>query len=386
MKNLKYILIFIAVAQINLIAQAVVYIDPANTVITSQNKVTVNVKIAGVIGLKSYSVGVSFNKNIVEVSNVARSAFLRSGGATNGFFNTQPTNYNIIDNFTADETIYREFNNDFLTASGSGTMFTIEFDIVEAGFTNITIDEVALRDTNENIMSAEFYSGSIKVMLPVKAKVFFEGPFSVDKMNTVLNQNGHLPNSQPYSVSPWNYSGNESVPQNFFASNPNIVDWVLLELRTGILPSTRVAEQACFVLNDGSLVGLDGSAAPYFEQATNDYYIVITHRNHLSIMNALPYPISKTSAEYDFTDSQSKAYGSGAMTEVATGVFAMYAADANSDGNITGTDFNIFNPDFRSAASGYLNTDFNLDGSVTGTDFNLFNPNFRSARSSNVPK
>ncbi|MBL1214919.1 MAG: hypothetical protein HND52_16285 [Ignavibacteriae bacterium] len=386
MRKLKYIGLLIILSCVNLFAQAIVYINPQTINITNDTTAIVEIKIAGVTDLKTYRVSLSFNDSIVEFSEVTRKEFLRSGGASGSTFLTQPSTLNIINNFSVDETLKPEFSGGILTASGSGTLFSVEFDILEAGFTEISIDEVKLYDLSGQYMSVEFYSGSITVMLPVKAKVFFEGPFSVDKMNTVLNQNGHLPNSQPYSVSPWNYSGSESVPLNFFASNPNIVDWVLLELRTGILPSTRVAEQACFVLNDGSLVGLDGSAAPYFEQATNDYYIVITHRNHLSIMNALPYPISKTSAEYDFTDSQSKAYGSGAMTEVATGVFAMYAADANSDGNITGTDFNIFNPDFRSAASGYLNTDFNLDGSVTGTDFNLFNPNFRSARSSNVPK
>ena len=63
----------------------------------------------------------------------------------------------------------------------------------------------------------------------------------------------------------------------------------------------------------------------------------------------------------------------------------MVAGDGNGDGQITGTDFNIFNPKFVSAASGYQDADYNLDGQVTGTDFNKFNPNFVDAKSSQVP-
>jgi hypothetical protein len=366
------------------VAQAVVYIDPPIKKITTENSVAINFKIAAVNDLRSYSVKIRFDNSIVDFTSVARGGFLRSEGASTVIL-TQPTNpSSIIDNVVVDEAMFPD-QGVFHTVSGNGTLFIVEFDILESGVSSITIEEVKIRDSDNNDMSVEFYSGIIKVMLPVKAKVFFEGPFSVNEMNTGLNQNGILPASQPYSASPWNYAGSESVPLNFFAANPNIVDWVLLELRTGTLSSAKIAEQACFILNNGSIVALDGFSPLYFEQPADDYYLVVTHRNHLRVMNALPYSVNKTSAQYDFTDSQSKAYGSGAMTEVAEGVFAMYAGDANGDGQLTGTDFNLFNPNFRSALSGYLNTDFNLDGSITGTDFNLFNPNFRNARSSQVP-
>ena len=41
------------------------------------------------------------------------------------------------------------------------------------------------------------------------------------------------------------------------------------------------------------------------------------------------------------------------MADLGDGNFGMIAGDGNGDGQITGTDFNIFNPKFVSAASGY---------------------------------
>jgi hypothetical protein len=73
------------------------------------------------------------------------------------------------------------------------------------------------------------------------------------------------------------------------------------------------------------------------------------------------------------------------MADLGSNVFGMYSGDANNDGFVTSTDFNIFNPKFTSAASGYEYSDFNLDGLVTSTDFNFFNPNFTTAKETFVP-
>jgi len=90
-------------------------------------------------------------------------------------------------------------------------------------------------------------------------------------------------------------------------------------------------------------------------------------------------------ASYDFTANQSKAFGTNPMISVSGGFFSLYAGDASQDGQITGTDFNLFNPNAKSAVTGYVVTDFNMDGQVTGTDFNLFNPNAKSAAATQVP-
>ena len=89
--------------------------------------------------------------------------------------------------------------------------------------------------------------------------VFLEGPFDVTDMKTDLNL--ILPLGQPYYTAPWNYTGTESVAS---IPNSNVVDWVLVELRetTGDASTASsdsiIAQKAAFILNDGSVVGLDG--------------------------------------------------------------------------------------------------------------------------------
>ncbi len=93
----------------------------------------------------------------------------------------------------------------------------------------------------------------------VKITFYLEGPFKGDKMNTELNKSQLLPLSQPYNVAPWNYFGSESVSS---FTNPNIVDWVLIDLRSAESPgsatsATTFARKAAFLTSDGSVLNPD---------------------------------------------------------------------------------------------------------------------------------
>ncbi|MFZ1289031.1 MAG: hypothetical protein WAR79_03015 [Melioribacteraceae bacterium] len=117
----------------------------------------------------------------------------------------------------------------------------------------------------------------------VDLKVFLEGSYNSNNMNT--NINGNIPTAQPYNVAPWNYLGTETASIN---SNPDIVDWVLVELRTGASPATAttiVATKAGLLKSDGTIVDSDGFTNINFNVAAGSYYIVIYHRNHLPIMS-----------------------------------------------------------------------------------------------------
>jgi hypothetical protein len=225
-----------------------------------------------------------------------------------------------------------------------------------------------------------------KVELPfvmVNTKMWLEGPYSNGSMRTTLNTAGIIPLGQPYNIAPWNYTGTENV-----SSIPlGVVDWILVQLRSNT--TTTVATRAAFVKSDGTVVDVDGASPVDFPGVgVGNYYIVIKHRNHLAIMSASAVPLGGSSSLYDFTTAQSQAYGAGPMKGLGTGntaPFGLYAGDANADGQITSTDFNVFNPKFTLAATGYQASDWNLDGQVTSTDFNLFNPNFTSARTTQVP-
>ena len=200
-------------------------------------------------------------------------------------------------------------------------------------------------------------------------KVFLEGPFENGSM--VANLNSILPLSQPYGPSPWYYNGLENV-----AAIPlsNIVDWVLVELRDApdapsATPATTVDKQAAFLLNDGSLVGLDGSSILTFDHTIiHSLFVVIWHRNHLPIMTANPLTQVDGTYEYNFKFDGMSAYGTDAQKNLGTNMYGMYAADPNADGNINLSDKTIWTN--QAGTQGYVPTDFNMDGQVNNADKN----------------
>ena len=107
-----------------------------------------------------------------------------------------------------------------------------------------------------------------------------------------------LPKKNPYAVAPWNYTGGDSV-----ATLPSgVVDWVLVTLRSGTAAATGVDTVAAFIKKDGSVVGLDGTSVVMFPGVKyGNYYVVLTHRNHLRVMTANALALNGTSNLYDFS-------------------------------------------------------------------------------------
>ncbi len=199
-------------------------------------------------------------------------------------------------------------------------------------------------------------------------KALLQGPFSADTMATDLAGGNYLPTTQPFAASPWNYNGRETVT----SFNADVVDWVLVQLRTATDSASTVASRAAFIKKDGSIVDTDFRDGVSFSGIANgNYYVVIRHRNHLAIMSANTIALSGNSALYDFTTAQSQAYGSDPMIEVATGKFALITGDASANGQIQNDDKNdIWTPQLGTA--GYRSADFNLNGQVQNDDKNDF--------------
>jgi hypothetical protein len=298
-------------------------------------------------------------------------------------FGFQPILKYVYDSISIDQGILGS------AVSGSGILFTIRFQGLINGVSPLIISNFHLWDLYHNTIPASAYSGNITVgNVIVNTKIFLQGPFntSTGNMNTSLCSSGYLPLSQPYNVSPWNYSGTENVPVWFYNVKSTIVDWVLIEIRT--TPSgPYVSRKAAFIKDDGSIVDYtDGTilGAAFTDLLPGNYYIVIRHRNHIAVMCSGTVALNTSSSLYDFSTGLTQFYGGDAKM-LATNKYGLYGGDANKDGQITSADFNLFNPDNRQALCGYLITDFNLDGMVTSADFNLFNPNNRNAITSNVP-
>ncbi|NOX47817.1 MAG: PKD domain-containing protein [Chlorobi bacterium] len=213
--------------------------------------------------------------------------------------------------------------------------------------------------------------------------VFLEGPFNGTGMNT--NVNAIMGLTQPYSVSPWNYPGTESVVS---LPNANIVDWVLVELRdaanaASATGSTVIGKQAAFVLNDGSVVGVDGSSSLQFDlTVSNQLFVVVYHRNHLGVMSANALVLSGGGYTYDFTVNVNQAYLSG--QNLVNGKAVMIAGDSDGNGTIDSTD-KTAEWETQSGMRVYSGSDSNMDTEVDNRDKNDFwLPNYNSG--SQVPQ
>ncbi|MFU8844629.1 MAG: hypothetical protein ACNA7V_12575 [Bacteroidales bacterium] len=211
---------------------------------------------------------------------------------------------------------------------------------------------------------------AIPVDIRLDVYALLEGPYAGTNMMTTLNSGGLIPLSQPYNTSPWNYPGSESVA----LIPPNVVDWVLVEIRdaatpAGATPATMFGRRAAFLLSNGQIVDLDGSSLPVFSGTVNNYlYVVVWHRNHLNIMSASALTKVGSIYPYDFTNSQNKAYLNG-QKNLGGGSFGMYAGNGQPDNTINSNDKNNVWA-IQAGTNGYLMGDFNMDGAVGNQDKN----------------
>ena len=215
-------------------------------------------------------------------------------------------------------------------------------------------------------------SGQENQHLLVNLNVFLEGSYIGTGMHSLLNPY-YLPLSQPYNNAPWYYSGTEHV-----VAIPcgEVTDWVLVELRDAPDPasatgSTILAQQAAFLLNNGSIVGLDCvSDLLFYNTIINQLFVVIWHRNHLGVMSAAPLIESGGVYSYDFTSGEGQVYGGiTGYKEIGTGVWGMVTGDGNADGIVNTVD-KISVWTIEAGLSGYLQSDFNLDGQTNNPDKN----------------
>ncbi|MEM9991394.1 MAG: S8 family serine peptidase, partial [Bacteroidota bacterium] len=123
----------------------------------------------------------------------------------------------------------------------------------------------------------------------VQPKVYLQGPLQVTPptyMDNQLFNNGILPYQNPY-----NSGGDERY---FPIAGVEVVDWVLVELRHKLDESQIVAQRSAILLSSGDVVDMDGfSPVAFGEVPEDDYFVAIRHRNHLGVLSANTYFLSK---------------------------------------------------------------------------------------------
>lgn len=257
------------------------------------------------------------------------------------------------------------------TGRGMGVNLAAEYPDLVAEYPALLYDILGNPRGDNWDIGALQWTGSSLNLINVKGKVFLQGPFSSGSMSSHLALNALLPESQPYNVEPWNYNGTESLSLPAGQAG-SVVDWVIIELRNSGNPAQVVAKRAALLKNDGTIVDTDGSVGVGFNSVqAGNYYIAVLHRNHLTVMSAVPVQLSSNSLLYDFTTGMNKAYGTNPMKDLGNGRFGLYAGDGNGDGGITiGDRVEVWQ--LQNGTMGYLGGDFNLDGGVNIIDANLY--------------
>ena len=205
----------------------------------------------------------------------------------------------------------------------------------------------------------------ISEAVQVAAKLFLQGPYDTGthQMTTTLGPGSGnvIPLTAPYAD---DARTSAAVPST-------AADWVLVQLRSSA-GGDAVGSRSCFLRSDGMLTADDGTTTQIrIPAAPGDYYLVIRHRNHLSVMTATAVTgltWGSTASVYDFTTGTGRYYGSEAVL-LETGIFGLYTGDCNQDGGVTVTDNNQIMTERND--EGYLSSDLNMDQNVTIADNNL---------------
>ncbi|RLD61463.1 MAG: hypothetical protein DRJ05_02530 [Bacteroidetes bacterium] len=241
-----------------------------------------------------------------------------------------------------------------------------------------SIDDVLVDLRSDSVYSFTASPGDISERFKVHfghelnldSKVYLEGPYNGSNMNTDLQAAGNVPLFQPYNNSPWNYNGTELV-----SSVPvNAVDWILVEFRDATSASlansaSMVERHAAFLMNDGTVRGVDGSSFVEFTGwYPNGLYVVIWHRNHLPVLTNTAITESSGIYTYDFSTGFSQAYGGAAAhKDIGSGIYGMMGGDTNADETINSSDLTaVWNLEVGEA--GYLLSDINMDGQANNQD------------------
>jgi len=210
--------------------------------------------------------------------------------------------------------------------------------------------------------------------LTLKSKVFLQGPYnnSTSLMNDALRTLPSFPIASPYGTLDTITDTNVLT----VSGNDAIVDWLKIELRDKNTPATVLQTRSALLQSDGDVVELDCVSPVFFNGVvTDNYYITIKHRNHLSVTTSAAQVFSENPTAFDY--STMATYGTNAQKNVGA-TMCMWAGDANGDGQIKYTNasndraiiLGRLNSVLTSVASGYFNEDLNLDGIVKYTNAN----------------
>jgi len=227
----------------------------------------------------------------------------------------------------------------------------------------------------------------------LRARLFLEGAMRsfpervTTVMSTDLVANNILPSTPPaaypYTLDPARSTITVTVMPD------SIVDWILIEFRTGTSAASAVHYQTGLVTSSGTIVDPSSMLPlPVRGITPGQYHIVFRHRNHLAVMTEDPQLITSASQGSLLDLARGSGVFGGASAMKVLGLisgqrlFGLVAGDATQDGDIVRDDqsaiWNNISHEF------YTTFDADLDGIVSTRDWNLSWNN--RGRNSAVPR
>lgn len=251
---------------------------------------------------------------------------------------------------------------------------------------NHTTGEIVGKTINNSQLTlTQGFQQTAQIIL-LSPKVILQGA-AINGANGLMRDDLRTGNYLP-TTSPYNPNIKESNNIFLLPGNDAVVDWVEVKLRNS---SNRVvAEKSALVQRDGDIVSADGNTSLQLTTQNNDYYIEVSHRNHLGTMTKNTVNLSSSTTPMNFTDGSIVTHGNFGQAQINASTFALWAGNANGDGLVRylgpGNDTNrikdsvlnhpgnITNNNYF-PYTGYDNSDLNLNGIVRylgpGNDTNV---------------
>lgn len=271
------------------------------------------------------------------------------------------------------------------STGGTGNFTAPTPSTTSTGSTSYYVSQTVNGCESDRSLITVLVSPPSQVTACIETKVLLEGAMNGTIMHTKLNQLGLLPGQtpkdalatktaagQPYKNAPWNYPGSEGSE----IYSPDVVDWVLVSLRTSPEEaSSTIFKTSGLLFKDGTV---QTTGACPVVSPTQTLFVAIEHRNHIGAVSHDAVAVVNNKISYDFTKRQSYVpAGLPASGQLQVGsVFCLFAADSykTSFAEVNANDATIWIND-NGKFGLYKLSDFNLDGEINANDNSIWRRN-----------
>jgi hypothetical protein len=230
------------------------------------------------------------------------------------------------------------------------------------------------------VLVGSVFAFNAKAQSPVSVNItaFLQGPMTSNGSMTNYIQ-VPVPGLCSFSaprlplVDPYGLQTSYSDINNVCGTVGTVVDWVKVEIRQVSAPSVILEAKALLLKPNGHIVDTNGNL-PTFATQTGPVYLIVRHRNHLSVVSNAISSFSGNIA-YDFSTALSQAYtvpGNPSPMILSNGKWCLWAGDVNSSEIINNSDLSIVSAAVNQGrVDAYLNEDLDMNGIVNIQDLTI---------------